>query len=245
MMSRIAVCLLASSLAAVVRAQTPRFKVMHVADLAAALESSTPPTVCDANTASVREHAGVIPGARLLSSYSKYDVARELPADKKSALVFYCANTLCTASHVAARKALDAGYADVSVMVDGIFGWKKAGQPRAPIPGQVESLAPKAVAALERDHGAVIVDVREGEERFEVVPGARWMPLSKADDAKSWSAFAAALPKNQTIAFYCASGVRAKIAAKKLAAQGYATAYFESADQWKAAGLPVAKGPAQ
>lgn len=160
---------------------------------------------------------------RLLASYKQYDAARELPADRKSALVFYCANTMCTASHVAAQKALDAGCSNVSVMVDGIFGWKKAGQPGAPIPGQVESLAPRAVAALEREHGAVIVDVREDEERFEVVPGARWMPLSKADDAKTWSAFAA----------------------KKLSAQGYATAYFESADQWKAAGLPVAKGPAQ
>ena len=245
MKTRTVVCLLASSLAAVVRAEAPRFKIMHVADLAAALQSSTPPEVFDANNASVREHAGVIPGARLLASYKQYDAASVLPADKKSALVFYCANTMCTASHVAARKAMDAGYTNVSVMVDGIFGWKKAGQPGAPIAGQVESLAPKAVAALEREHGAVIVDVREGEERFEVVPGARWMPLSKADDAKSWSEFAAALPKNQTVAFYCASGVRAKIAAKKLAAQGYATAYFESADQWKAAGLPVAKGPAR
>ncbi len=245
MMTRIAVCLVISSLAVAVRAEAPRFKVLHAADLAAELQSATPPEVFDANAASVREHAGVIPGARLLASYKKYNVALELPADKKSALVFYCANTLCTASHVAAERAIDAGYTDVSVMVDGIFGWKKAGQPSAPIPGQAESLAPKAVAALARDHGAVIVDVREGEERYEVVPGARWMPLSKADDAKSWSAFAGALPKNQTVAFYCASGVRAKIAAKKLAAQGYATAYFESADQWKAAGLPVAKGPAQ
>ncbi|MDO8433212.1 MAG: hypothetical protein Q7S58_12465 [Candidatus Binatus sp.] len=33
------------------------------------------------------------------------------------------------ASHEAARRATDAGYMNVSVMADGIFGWKNAGQP--------------------------------------------------------------------------------------------------------------------
>lgn len=33
------------------------------------------------------------------------------------------------ASHDAARRAVDAGYKDVSVMVDGIWGWRKAGEP--------------------------------------------------------------------------------------------------------------------
>ena len=33
------------------------------------------------------------------------------------------------ASHEAARRATDAGYTDVNVMADGIFGWKNAGQP--------------------------------------------------------------------------------------------------------------------
>jgi rhodanese-related sulfurtransferase len=32
------------------------------------------------------------------------------------------------ASHAAARRAVEAGYADVAVMVDGIVGWKEAGQ---------------------------------------------------------------------------------------------------------------------
>jgi len=33
------------------------------------------------------------------------------------------------ASHGAARRAVAAGYLDVSVMVDGIKGWDEAGQP--------------------------------------------------------------------------------------------------------------------
>lgn len=31
------------------------------------------------------------------------------------------------ASHEAARRAVEAGYRDVSVMVDGLMGWKKSG----------------------------------------------------------------------------------------------------------------------
>ncbi|MFI5348814.1 MAG: rhodanese-like domain-containing protein [Elusimicrobiota bacterium] len=226
------------------RAEKEPFKTMHVADLAKALESATPPVVYDVNVASTRENVGIIPGAKLLSSSSKYDVAKELPADKKTPLVFYCANTMCTASHSAAKKAIAAGYVDVSVMVDGIYGWKKAGRPRAALVSPPQSLAPKAVAALVKTGGAVIVDVREEEERHEVVPGARWMPMSRASDEKSWADFAAALPKDKTVVFHCAAGMRAKRAAEKLSTQGFKTAYFEGPDQWKAAGLPVEKGPA-
>jgi rhodanese-related sulfurtransferase len=36
------------------------------------------------------------------------------------------------ASHEAARRAVKAGYTDVSVMADGIVGWKSAGAPTVP-----------------------------------------------------------------------------------------------------------------
>jgi rhodanese-related sulfurtransferase len=35
------------------------------------------------------------------------------------------------ASHEAARRAVKAGYRDVSVMADGIIGWRQAGKPVA------------------------------------------------------------------------------------------------------------------
>lgn len=105
------------------------FKLIHVNELAQALESKQAPVVCDANSRSTREKDGVIPGARLLNSSAKFDVAKELPSDKKTPLVFYCANTRCMASYSAAKRALKAGFADVSVMADGIQGWKKAGKP--------------------------------------------------------------------------------------------------------------------
>ena len=131
MTNRLAAALLLTLCVLPAHAAKKSFKIISAADLAAALESTTPPAVYDANGQSTREDAGVIPGARLLSSSSKYDVAKELPADKKKPLVFYCANTMCMASHSAAKKAVKAGYADVSVMADGIYGWKKAGRPVA------------------------------------------------------------------------------------------------------------------
>ena len=74
-----------------------------------------------------RETFGTIPGAVLLTSYSEYKLT-ELPKDKKSDLVFYCANNKCGASKMAAKRALEAGYKSVSVLPAGIMGWKDAGQ---------------------------------------------------------------------------------------------------------------------
>jgi len=42
------------------------------------------------------------------------------------------------ASHEAARRAADAGYTNLSVMSDGIVGWRNAGQ-RVVIPGEQSS----------------------------------------------------------------------------------------------------------
>lgn len=81
----------------------------------------------DANGPATRKRMGVVPGAVLLTDSESFAVS-ELPADKGKALVFYCANTECSASHEAAEKALTAGYQHVEVMPDGIAGWVKAGK---------------------------------------------------------------------------------------------------------------------
>ena len=84
----------------------------------------------DANGQSTRASQGVIPGAVLLTSSSQYSLS-ELPADRATRLVFYCANEKCTASRTAAVRALAHGYVDVSVLPVGISGWRQAGQPTA------------------------------------------------------------------------------------------------------------------
>ncbi|MDB4960208.1 MAG: Rhodanese domain protein [Myxococcales bacterium] len=81
----------------------------------------------DANGERTRQKMGVIPGAVLLTDSETFTPS-ELPTDKARALVFYCANTACGASHDAASKARTAGYTNVRVLPDGIAGWVKAGK---------------------------------------------------------------------------------------------------------------------
>jgi rhodanese-related sulfurtransferase len=81
----------------------------------------------DANGVTTRKRMGVVPGAVLLTDSESFAIS-ELPSDKGKPLVFYCANTECSASHQAAQKAMTAGYQHVEVMPDGIAGWVKAGK---------------------------------------------------------------------------------------------------------------------
>ena len=70
------------------------FKLIHVADLAAAIaKPDSGVVIYDANHPDTRAEYGIIPGAHLLPSADGYRVSQELPADKNVALVFYCANT--------------------------------------------------------------------------------------------------------------------------------------------------------
>jgi rhodanese-related sulfurtransferase len=84
-------------------------------------------TPVDANGEGTRRKMGTLPGAVLLSDSETFELS-ELPPDKSKALVFYCGNTQCGASHEAAEKAITAGYTNVKVMPDGIAGWVKAGK---------------------------------------------------------------------------------------------------------------------
>jgi len=79
----------------------------------------------DANGEQTRKKMGVVPGAVLLTSSE--DISA-LPPDKAKPLVFYCANTRCSASDKAASKAATAGYTNVKVMREGIAGWVRAGK---------------------------------------------------------------------------------------------------------------------
>ena len=55
--------------------------------------------------------------------------ASDLPADKASTLVFYCANEHCEACHEGASSALALGYKNVFILPSGISGWEKAQKP--------------------------------------------------------------------------------------------------------------------
>ena len=101
-------------------------KELSVPEVAGLIQAKTA-TVVDANNSETREKMGVVPGAVLLTNSHDYALS-ELPAAKDTKLVFYCGGTMCRASDSAAKRAAQAGYADVSVMRAGIKGWKDAGQ---------------------------------------------------------------------------------------------------------------------
>jgi len=68
-------------------------KEIRVADLVAMRAApGSRVAIFDANQPDFRTKNGVIPGAKLLSNFHKYDVAKELPADRSTPLVFYCAD---------------------------------------------------------------------------------------------------------------------------------------------------------
>lgn len=87
----------------------------------------------DANSERTRKKNGTVPGAIVLTSSYKYDLA-QLPDDKSKDLIFYCSNTNCTASDAAAERASTHGYEKVHVMREGIKGWKDAGKPTTEYP---------------------------------------------------------------------------------------------------------------
>jgi rhodanese-related sulfurtransferase len=108
-------------------ADTSDLKTLSVSDVAT-LHEKDGAVLVDANGAATRERYGIVPGAILLTSSSAYALS-ELPVDKHSSLVFYCASTMCSAAPKAARRAVEAGYTDVHVLPQGIQGWVEAGLP--------------------------------------------------------------------------------------------------------------------
>ena len=73
--------------------QPDKFAVIRVDALASMIaDSNSHVNIYDANGWALRSRAGVIPGAHLLTSDDKYNVANELPAEKSAKLVFYCAD---------------------------------------------------------------------------------------------------------------------------------------------------------
>ena len=84
------------------------------------------------------------------------------------------------------------------------------------------------------DQGAVLVDIREADERArEHVPGARHNPLSRLAAVDTGGA--------KAMIFHCRSGARTAANAQRLAAVADCEAYILEGglEAWKKAGLPV------
>jgi rhodanese-related sulfurtransferase len=84
------------------------------------------------------------------------------------------------------------------------------------------------------DQGAILIDIREADERArEHVPGAHHNPLSRLSAVELGAATA--------VIFHCRSGARTAANAQRLGAAAECEAYILEGgiDAWKKAGLPV------
>jgi rhodanese-related sulfurtransferase len=106
----------------------------------------------------------------------------------------------------------------------------------------VESISPTDAEAQMKAGKAILVDVRERNEiDGGMAEGARWYPTSSIkSDPDTYRKFVASLPADQTVVFYCASGVRSGKAAEIAAQQaGRKAANLGGFKDWTGAGLPV------
>ena len=124
----------------------------------------------------------------------------------------------------------------MSLLLIGVGAW--AGD------AQVETIAPKAAAALVDKGAATLVDVREEEEVTSgMAKPAKWFPLSRVhSDPPAFKTFLAGLPKAKVV-FYCAAGGRSATAGEKAKALGYSVANMGGFSDWTAEGLPTRNKP--
>lgn len=102
-------------------------KTISPGDLHQAMQER-PMAVFDVNSR-LRWLEARVPGARHLDPAGYTD--RDLPAEKDATMVFYCSNPLCRKAPLAARRARQMGYGNVTVMSAGISGWLAARLPTA------------------------------------------------------------------------------------------------------------------
>ncbi len=112
---------------------------------------------------------------------------------------------------------------------------------------QIENLTPQQVADEAEHSGALIVDVRDGEERQKDggLPGSVHVPRGmlefRADPTSPYHN--TAFDPQKRVILHCASGGRSSLAAKTLKEMGYTNvAHLEGGfNAWKEQGLPVEK----
>lgn len=171
---------------------------------------------------------GHIPGAISLAWQEMADRADELPADKKTKLVFYCGGVKCDLSAKAADFAEKKGYKNVFVYVEGEPAWRASGHDIWVGTGYVKLLL------NDRERVAMLVDARPQIKYFEgTVPGAISLPFQE------WDKRVGLLPadKNTQLIFFC-GGLKCDLsmkAAVKARALGYTDVriYAEGWPAWQ------------
>ena len=170
-----------------------------------------------------------------------------LNAPRGSKLVFYCNGVKCGKSGKAAKIALELGYKDVSVLVEGMPVWEEKGYalyagPEYEKKVETTKIAPKELKALldSKPDAITLVDVREPNEFAEGhIPGAINIPST------TFAAGSGVLDKGKRIIVYDNSGARSYNAYRKLQKLAYPNIGQAILADWKSEGLPVEAGKEQ
>ena len=109
--------------------------------------------------------------------------------------------------------------------------------------GSAPRFTPQECAARIRSGDAVLIDLREPNERHHgVVHRAVLLPFSDLTGARvQWKPFLAAVAGRELL-LYCGAGVRSAIAARLLAVEGFRTANAGSFKELASAGWPLGPG---
>lgn len=139
--------------------------------------------VFDANTKEVRDQYGYIPKSIFINVDNWENL---LPKDKNANLVFYCLNRLCFDSSEAAMIAMQKGYQNSFVMLDGIEKWIIDGEVIERVPGTDNSIIKKILSndELTKDKITDYKDTIHSQMYFGNLPSCRDCHGVEADGTK-------------------------------------------------------------
>ena len=152
-------------------------------------------------------------------------------SDRRAPIILYSNGHTDQDVLVAYRELASWGYRNIAILRDGLDGWEEAGLPvesrglalainyvRTLPPG---AIAPEAFQAMTFPSDTTqLVDVRADDEvSAGMIPGAIHMPLDRLE------AMLNDLDKAKPVIVHCATGVRAEMAYRTLAAAGYDVTY--------------------
>lgn len=179
-----------------------------------------------------RDHS--IPGSICIPCGIFDEQTDKLPRDKQRKLVYYCESDLCLRSGQCADKSIKLGYTDVSVLKNGLPGWKMAGYetvsqervPRKAIPSVKAFLLKRW---MDEGKPLFILDIRSKELFGQGhIDGAVNIPFSRLEDQYQ------SLPLDRQVIVVDERGFRSFIAACYLARKGFEmTRLFGGMERWQ------------
>jgi rhodanese-related sulfurtransferase len=221
------------------------------------IDEKAPITLVDSRPKERKYDLGHIPGAISLPD-SQFDklAAQVLPADKATALYFYCEGVTCVLSNNSALKAIKMGYTNVSVVPEGYPAWEKAfgagpkaagagaAAPKAPVIEAGKESGSISVASFERIYkeapdSVYFIDVRDpAEVATGTFKGALNMPVSTLEKNID------KLPLDKPIIFFCGAGSRSGEAFDmvKLYKPEIKPVFLDAAIKWSKDGAYTIKG---